>query len=204
MIEQTLKLYDRYFENCLFPEDNRIDEGGINLVAAIYLSWPIKIIQAAISFGFSALFLWLFLDFNYDNLLFFSIQLTPFYGSLFAFFSNLCLGVIFFPLGIFFSYYYWKIAFKLILYWLGRREDQMGEELYAASLSSHIFTIIPLFGGVLQSLAFFFLLLKGVKVRLNLSPFSSFLVVLFPYLLFIILFVITLVLLAMLMIAALG
>lgn len=177
-----IEKYKLYFNNMATPWENSSNKQGLNLVDAILLSWPFLILQNLFYFVLTGLFFRNFLSAHQGIINSFGMHFSAKYPSLTTVFYLGVLEILFFPITIFLSYYLWKMAFMFIGWWFQIDDDEMGEDLYSASLSSYVFLIVPVLGSLFQKLTFYFLMFRGIKERTGIGSIGSSIVLLLPML----------------------
>lgn len=181
--------YQRYFFTLFHPQEN-VKGSLLTLNEAIVLSWPFIIVGVITNTVFS-----LFLTIQvFDQK---SMGLFPFIerGSLLTWpiliglFWSLW-GILLFPIRA----YIYAYLLKLILGFYQRitrtysHDPSMAMDLVSSSMSSNVFRIVPGMGDLIQSLAQFLCLFKGVRERLKISSLAAGCILLTPALLMLLFF----------------
>ncbi len=195
-----MNLIRKYFENLIYPERN-FETPRLGFKEAMLLSWPFYI--------FSRIILLFLIFLSLKNLS--SIQelgsiaeLRPFIekldfvaGMKFAT-SMVSLGILFFPLTLFAEFVVWRFIFRSLSYFtnIEFKEDE-DEYLIASGFSSHILTIIPFLGPLFQGFWQCYQFVRNLTLYFHQHIALSLLIVLFPYILKIGLYVILAIVLSM-------
>jgi len=106
------------------------------------------------------------------------------------------LDVIFYPLITLFFIQFWEFILRIFANFLGIHDnvDDRVRNIMSVSLSSHILSIIPVFGSMAQTFASFVLMFAGIKKQLNASTSLTICILMVPFL--ILLFFTSIILLA--------
>lgn len=200
-LAHPIQAQDYYFNN--IPYRGYEDEDlKLKFSEAILCAWTFNIIKALIS-----IILYIFLA----NILSDSIPdsfstlksslpaklMTP--NSLFVF--SLAQNMILFPVIAIFSIKISILCIRLFGFILGENANEENiNKVFIISLSSHVFSTVPVIGTVFQKVTYLIYCFLGIKKLLNCSGWIAFIVLIFPYVL-LMLFLMMLVLLLMNLIA---
>lgn len=112
-----------------------------------------------------------------------------FIGFYFLILSTI-LDVIFFPLITLFIIQFWEFTIKLFGKLLGDDEDldDKAKSIMAVTLSSNIFLMIPIVGGIAQKISSLILMYAGLRRQLNASAALSVCIIMFPMFLMLVIF----------------
>ena len=112
-----------------------------------------------------------------------------FIGFYFLILSTI-LDVIFYPLFTLFLIQFWEFIIKLFAKGLGHDDDldEKARSIMTVALSSHIFVMVPVLGGMAQKFAAMILMYAGLRRQLNASAALSVCIMLFPVLLMLMIF----------------
>ncbi len=176
--------YRRFFNSLFHPQLN-VNGSSVTLNEAILLSWPFIIVGVITNTVFSIYITTAIVEelpVSYFPFISAGTLLTL--PILYALFWSLW-GVLLFPLRA----YIYAIVLKLIISFYQRltkqysKDPNLASDLAASAMSSNVFKIIPGAGDVIQSIAQFICLLKGLKDRMQINSFAAFCILCTPALL---------------------
>jgi hypothetical protein len=181
--------YKRYFHSLFYPQYN-VNGSNLTLNESILLSWPFIIVSVITNTVFA-----IFITVSFVEQL--PLDSFPFLDSgnvitlpiLYGLFWSLW-GVLLFPLRAYIYVYILKliIGFYQRLTKQYSRDPHLATDLAAAAMSSNVFKVIPGIGDMIQSLAQFLCLLKGLKLRMGINSFAAFCILFTPALLMLLFF----------------
>jgi hypothetical protein len=182
MLINTMAQHYYSFMLLLFEPEKNKQGSEMSLTAAILYAWPFFILGEILSHAFSSLMIDQLLSTasSFSGLGTLRLDLLHFpmsFGLLFSFFS-----ILFFPLK------HWLVSsyFNLVIGLFQRgntyleSDHTLGLDLYASSLSSHVFLMIPIIGPTLQSISCFTNRWIGLKRRMHIGGFSAFCLLMAP------------------------
>ncbi len=180
--------YRRYFQALFHPHLN-VGGNMLTINEAIILSWPFIIVGVITNTVFTIYLTVSFFDQS-------TISAFPFInkGSLLTLPILLGLfwslwGILLFPMRV----YIYAFYIKLILSFYQRvsrtysSDPTLADDIVAAAMSSNVFKVLPAFGDMVQSLAQFLCLYKGIKTRMQINSFAAFCILLTPAMLVVLL-----------------
>lgn len=183
-INEISSHYKRYFHSLFYPHQN-IHGNTLTLNEAILLSWPFVIVGVITNTVFT---IYITVNFFQTN----TFKSFPFLssGSLLTFplliglFWSLW-GILLFPIRAYIYAYFLNlvIGFYQRITKTYSQDSSLAMDLAAAAMSSNVFRIFPGFGDMLQSLAQFLCLFKGLKERMGINSFAAFCILVTPMLL---------------------
>ena len=173
--------FQNLFEIFLFPHLN-VRENYLTFIEVIFLTFPFLILSnllwALISFFtyqsvLNDHFFFQMIARNVPGLVFFPMMASIVY---------IIFSLITYPLWSYFSYQMWSWVIRFYQKYMGNliEDPTAGKDLAIASLSSNILLIFPFIGAQLAFFASLIQLLVGIRHRLKISYGSSFLIILTP------------------------
>ena len=181
MLNELNLHYRRYFHALFHPHENS-NSSELGLQEAIMLSWPFVIVGVMSNIAFSMIVV---IDLAMDRVPIFFPFIT--HGSLVTFPMLLSLflglwGVLLFPLRALFYAYILKlsIGFYQRITKSYSADPTLALDLAASSMSSNVFRMIPAIGDMVQSVAQFLSLLRGLKVRMKINTLAAICILLTP------------------------
>ncbi len=155
----------------------------LTLAEAISLSWIFAIIRGLFKLLVMNYFLQSFLTMQSENFqilqdLLKSSGLTTYYFLLFS----AALDIIFFPIGVIIVTEVWAWVIRLYAKWLNPElpAQEIADQVTTHALSSHLFTIIPFLGDVIQAVLYIFLIYAGLRANLGASRSLAIVILLTP------------------------
>jgi hypothetical protein len=96
------------------------------------------------------------------------------------------LDVIFYPLFMLFLIQFWEFVIKIFARLLGHQEniEDKARSIMTVALSSHVFSIVPVFGNMAQKISAVILMYAGLRKQLNASPMLACCILAVPIFLF--------------------
>jgi hypothetical protein len=159
----------------------------IDIQEALAFSWAAKIIRGLIQIVFIFFFANTIYTFSLEDSEFAQqfIPTAKVDGYVFILIA-LALEVVFFPVFAMIFIELWKFMIKIYarLLSIEEDEDQVADEIMTASLSSHIFDIIPFVGEFAQKLSSMLIIYAGLRRNLRASKVLSFIILFTPLCLF--------------------
>ena len=176
-----------YFKHNIPMPGNKFAPLKMDIYEALSLSWIFALINGFVRVILIYLIFQLVSGFlNQGTVLSMGgIQLS---GHYFIILSTV-IDVIFFPLFTLFVIQFWEFMIKLfarLLDYQGNAEE-MASQVMAVSLSSHILSIVPIFGDIIQKIVAVFLMYAGLRKNLEASHGVCMVIISMPFLIFLLL-----------------
>jgi hypothetical protein len=174
MIEQ----YKTFFSLFFMPETN-VRENKVSFAESIILAWPFVLLKNLFYLAVIVLGLEFFRDLASE-----SVWLEGFEWnrsrSLWIILLNSVVEILLFPLLCFFNLVMWRIMLRFFQWYLQDKQVNLASDLVSSAMSSHVLLVVPFLGQVFKELSFHFILFQGIRKRLKLNSFASFLIILSP------------------------
>lgn len=158
----------------------------LKLSESLAVSWIFAIIRGIGKLVLMNLFLQSFLQLQSEDYpilqeMVFNSSLSTYYFLLFS----SALDIIFFPIGILVFTEIWAWFIKQYSKWLNPSapHELIADQITTHALSSHLFTMIPIIGDIIQPLSYYFLLYAGLRSNLGASRSLAWVILLTPTLL---------------------
>lgn len=106
------------------------------------------------------------------------------FGQFYFFIFSIILDVIFYPLFAFFLIQFWEVIFSFyarLLKTTGDVSDKI-HNILAVSFSTQMLKVVPILGGMAQSIASFISVYAGIRIQLQASPLLSLCILFTPFL----------------------
>lgn len=181
--------YQRYFYTLFHPQEN-LKGSLLTINEAIVLSWPFVIVGVITNTVFTMfLTIEIFDEHSFSFFPFLERGSLVTWPILLGLFWSLW-AIMLFPIRA----YLYAYVLKLVLGFYQRitksysQDPSMAMDLVASSMSSNVFKIVPAMGDLVQSLAQFLCLFKGVRERLKVSSLATGCILLTPALLMLLFF----------------
>ncbi len=166
----------------------------LTLAESIGISWIFAILRGIMKIILINFFLQFFLKMQSDNFpilqeLLQSSGISTYYFLLFS----AALDIIFFPVATIVMTEVWAWIIRKYATWLNESlpVDEIADQITTHALCSHVFTIIPFIGDFIQSLLYYFLLYAGMRSNLGASRSLTWVILLTPTMLLLMLMSLT-------------
>lgn len=185
VLVHPFRIHQQFRYNLPMPnQDGHLYE-PLTLAESLGISWVFALIQALCKILILNFFLQTFLNLQSESFpviqeLMKSSGLSTYYFLLFS----AALDVIFFPIITLAVTEMWAWVIRLYSNWLNPEapKDIIADQITTHALSSCLFNIIPVIGGMAQFCSYFFLLYAGLRFNLGASRSLSWVILLTPLL----------------------
>ncbi len=177
------RIHDYIKHTIPLPEPVWSNPKKLNILEAVSISWMFEILKGIIKIfliHITVLGLVTYQDQSYSFFRELSLGagLSPHYFLL----AGIVLNVILFPIYTFLFIEFWILTLRFMggLFNVQGDKQKMAEDILATSQSSHAFVLVPVFGDFVQKMASFLFMYAGIRKQMQLSAFSSILILLTP------------------------
>jgi hypothetical protein len=165
------------------PKHDGVRYDPLTLAESLGISWVFAIIRGLVKVIILNFFLASFLSFQSESFPFLqelmrSSGISTYYFLLFS----AGLDIIFFPIGAIVVTEVWAFVIRKFSGWLNPElpAEEIADQITTHALSSNLFSIIPFFGEVIQTLLYYFLLYAGLRSNLGASRSLAWVILLTP------------------------
>lgn len=155
----------------------------LKLSESLAISWVFAIIRGIGKLVIINVFLQSFLQLQSEDYpllqeIVFNSSLSTYYFLLFS----SALDIIFFPIAALVLTEIWAWFIRLFSKWLNpiAPHDLIADQITTHALSSHLFTMIPIIGDIIQPMTYYFLLYAGLRSNLGASRSLAFVILMAP------------------------
>jgi hypothetical protein len=162
--------------------DGESDLRRMTVGESLGLSWIFVIINGVMRIILINFVIMIYLSLYHDTSSIFDVfdNSDRFLGFYFIILSTI-LDVIFYPLFMLFFIQFWEFVLKVFGGALKvENASDKAAEIMSVAMSSHILTIVPIFGGFAQKFASLILMFAGIKKQLNTSTPMALCILAFP------------------------
>ncbi len=181
-----LSTYFHYLVHPFYTHELLIDGDSdlrrLSVGESLGLSWIFVVINGLMRIILINFVVMIYLNLYYDASSIFNIfdNSDRFLGFYFIILSTI-LDVIFYPLFMLFFIQFWEFVLRIFAGALKvENASEKAAEIMSVAMSSHILTVVPIFGGVAQKFASFVLMFAGIKRQLDTSTPMALCILAFP------------------------
>ncbi len=186
VLVHPFRIHDQFRHQVSIPNHEGHLYPPLTLAESLGISWVFAVIRGLARIIVLNFFLNSFLKLQGENFPFLQEFITNSGASSYYFFLfSAALDIIFFPVSSIVLTEVWAWIIKKYSGWLNPDlpHDQISDQITTHALASHVFSIIPFIGDVIQAILYYFLLYAGLRSNLGASRSLAWVILLTPTLL---------------------
>lgn len=158
----------------------------LSLAEGIGISWIFAVVRGIAKIVIINLFFQTFFTIQKENFPFLEeVMATSGFSTYYFLLFSSAVDIVFFPITALIITEVWAFFIRLFCGWLNPElpKDEIADEITTHALSSHLFSMIPFIGDLLQPLLYYFLLYAGLRSNLGASRSLAYVIIVTPTLL---------------------